>query len=389
MKRLSLLTLLLGLVLQATATGMSVTGLVTDKNIKKLYLFIVEDEHYGYVQPVDSFKVTDGSFTYSNDTLTTRLFFMSPAFNPNEMESCFEQGTFLFLANGNNQLTVSRNGNGPIKVDNPNVKLNAQYALFKHQKDSAGNKHTLDSLDQMFYAARDRNDEREMQRIKNSTASIYDRAYEQLRQWLGNEIERHQGTAFGLYLYYTYRLQNVNITNRTDLAYARQIVEGSDAEAKQTWYYTLAMQKLNALELTIVGQTAPAIVGEDKAGKPLSLSDFKGKYVLVDFWSSSCTWCRKETPILLKTFNAFKGKNFTILGVSTDFKKAEWLKAIKEDGAVWNHLLLKGNARKKVMDDYSIVSIPQILLVSPEGAIIAKDLRGNRIYEAVKKAVAK
>ena len=305
------------------------------------------------------------------------------------MESCFEQGTFLFLANGNNQLTVSRNGNGPIKVDNPNVKLNAQYALFKHQKDSAGNKHTLDSLDQMFYAARDRNDEREMQRIKSSTASVYDRAYEQLRQWLDNEIERHQGTAFGLYLYYTYRLQNVNITNRTDLAYARQIVEGSDAEAKQTWYYTLATQKLNALELTIVGQTAPAIVGEDKAGKPLSLSDFKGKYVLVDFWSSSCTWCRKETPILLKTFNAFKGKNFTILGVSTDFKKAEWLKAIKEDGAVWNHLLLKGNARKKVMDDYSIVSIPQILLVSPEGAIIAKDLRGNRIYEAVKKAVTK
>ena len=389
MKRLSLLTLLLGFVLQATATGMSVTGLVTNKNIKKLYLFIVEDEHYGYVQPVDSFKVEDGSFTYRNDTLTTRLFFMSPAFNPNEMESCFEQGTFLFLAKGNNQLTVSRNGNGPIKVDNPNVKLNAQYALFKHQKDSAGNKHTLDSLDQMFYAARDRNDEREMQRIKNSTASIYDRAYEQLRQWLGNEIERHQGTAFGLYLYYTHRLQNVNITNRTDLAYARQIVEGSDAEAKQTWYYTLATQKLNALELTIVGQTAPAIVGEDKAGKPLSLSDFKGKYVLVDFWSSSCTWCRKETPILLKTFNAFKGKNFTILGVSTDFKKAEWLKAIKEDGAVWNHLLLKGNARKKVMDDYSIVSIPQILLVSPEGAIIAKDLRGNRIYEAVKKAVAK
>ena len=98
MKRLSLLTLLLGIVLQATATGMSVTGLVTDKNIKKLYLFIVEDEHYGYVQPVDSFKVTDGSFTYRNDTLTTRLFFMSPAFNPNEMESCFEQGTFLFLA---------------------------------------------------------------------------------------------------------------------------------------------------------------------------------------------------------------------------------------------------------------------------------------------------
>ena len=149
------------------------------------------------------------------------------------------------------------------------------------------------------------------------------------------------------------------------------------------------MQKLDALKLTIVGQTAPPIAGEDKEGKAFSLSDLKGKYVLVDFWSSSCTWCRKETPVLLKTYNAFKDKNFTILGVSTDLKKTEWLKAIKEDGAIWNHLLLKGDARKQVMADYSIVSIPQILLVSPDGIIIAKDLRGNKVYETVEKAVMK
>ena len=77
------------------------------------------------------------------------------------------------------------------------------------------------------------------------------------------------------------------------------------------------------------------------------------------------------------------------MGVSTDLKKTEWLKAIKEDGAIWNHLLLKGDARKQVMADYSIVSIPQILLVSPDGIIIAKDLRGNKIYETVEKAVMK
>ncbi len=134
---------------------------------------------------------------------------------------------------------------------------------------------------------------------------------------------------------------------------------------------------------------APAIVGEDKMGKPVSLANFKGKYVLVDFWSSSCTWCRKETPVLLKTYKAFKDKNFTILGVSTDFKRTEWLKAIKDDGAIWDHLLLKGNDRKKIMDDYSIVGIPQILLVAPDGTIIAKNLRGNRIFETVKKAVTK
>ena len=92
---------------------------------------------------------------------------------------------------------------------------------------------------------------------------------------------------------------------------------------------------------------------------------------------------------MLRTFNAFKDQNFTILGVSTDFRKADWLKAIKEDGAIWQQLLLKGDARKQVLAAYSIVSIPQILLVSPDGTIIAKDLRGNKIYEAVQKALAK
>lgn len=371
------------------AVGISVQGHTADKSIKRLYLFMVQDERYGYVQPLDSFKVTDGTFAYQNDTLTTRLFFLSPVFNVNEMESCFEQGTYLFLASGNNSLSVSRNARGAITADNPNVKLNAQYALFTHQKDSAGNKHTLDSLDQVFYAARERNDQREMQRIKTSTAPIYNRAYEQLRQWLDKEVERHQGSPFGLYLYYTYRLQHANITNRTDLDRARQMIEEANDEAKQTWYYARATQKLNALEQTVVGQVAPAIVGEDKAGKALSLSHFKGKFVLVDFWSSSCTWCRKETPNLLRTFNAFKDQNFTILGVSTDFRKADWLKAIKEDGAIWQQLLLKGDARKQVLAAYSIVSIPQILLVSPDGTIIAKDLRGEKIYDAVQKALAK
>ena len=389
MKRLSLLALMLSFMLHAAAVGISANALVADKSIKKLSLFIVQDEHYGYVQPLDSIEVTDGKFSFHNDTLTSRLFFISPTFDLNDMEACFEQGSYLFMANGENQLTIAKNNKGQLMVNNPNVELSNLYVTFKHQKDSAGDKQRLDSLDQLFYAARERNDQREMQRLKESTGDIYDRAYENQRKWLNKEIERQQGTPFGLYLYYTYRLQHANITNKDELTWARQAVEGANAEARQTWYYKLATEKLDAAALTVAGQMAPAIVGEDKMGKPVSLANFKGKYVLVDFWSSSCTWCRKETPMLLKTYKAFKDKNFTILGVSTDFKRAEWLKAIKDDGAIWDHLLLKGNDRKKIMDDYSIVGIPQILLVAPDGTIIAKNLRGNRIFETVKKAVTK
>ena len=108
MKRLPLLALMLSIALHAAAVGISASGLVTDKSIKKLYLFVVHDERYGYVQPLDSIEVTNGKFAFRNDTITTRLFFLSPVFNPNEMENCFEQGTYLFMANGNNRLVVSR-----------------------------------------------------------------------------------------------------------------------------------------------------------------------------------------------------------------------------------------------------------------------------------------
>ena len=89
MKRLSLLALMLGFMLHAAAVGISANALVADKSIKKLYLFIVQDEHYGYVQPLDSIEVTDGKFTFHNDTLTSRLFFISPTFDLNDMEACF------------------------------------------------------------------------------------------------------------------------------------------------------------------------------------------------------------------------------------------------------------------------------------------------------------
>ncbi|MCP5865499.1 TlpA family protein disulfide reductase, partial [Klebsiella pneumoniae] len=61
---------------------------------------------------------------------------------------------------------------------------------------------------------------------------------------------------------------------------------------------------------------------------------------MVDFWASHCGWCRAETPELLKVYNEYKDKGFTILGVSSDFKREDWLKAIDEDGAVWNHILM-------------------------------------------------
>lgn len=118
-------------------------------------------------------------------------------------------------------------------------------------------------------------------------------------------------------------------------------------------------------------------------GNPISLSQFKGKYVLVDFWSSGCGWCRKETVYLQKAYDLFKDKNFTILGVSSDFRQKDWLRAIEEDKSFWNQLLMPKDTIKKVMDQYCIIGIPHIILIDPQGIIIAKELRGEEIAKVI------
>ena len=142
--------------------------------------------------------------------------------------------------------------------------------------------------------------------------------------------------------------------------------------------------KNNSTEMSV----APDFTMPDVNGKPVSLSSFRGKYVLVDFWASWCGPCREENPNVVAAYNKFKGKNFTILGVSLDKEKAAWLKAIKDDGLTWNHISDLKFWNSIAVPLYNIEGIPYNVLVDPQGKIIAKELRGtdleNKLQEVLK-----
>ena len=138
---------------------------------------------------------------------------------------------------------------------------------------------------------------------------------------------------------------------------------------------------------TAIGAVAPDFTQNDPNGKPIKLSDFRGKYVLIDFWASWCGPCRQENPNVVKAYNQFKNKNFEILGVSLDNPNAKtaWLNAIENDNLTWPQVSDLQGWQNKAALMYGVQSIPQNFLLDPKGVIIAKNLRGENLISTLSK----
>lgn len=137
--------------------------------------------------------------------------------------------------------------------------------------------------------------------------------------------------------------------------------------------------QMEAISKTAIGKKAPDFIALTPEGKVLKLSDFKGKFILLDFWASWCGPCRQENPNVVKIYHQYKNKNFTVLGFSLDDEKEKWISAISEDHLDWDQVSELKQWTSPTVRLYNINAIPSSFIINPDGIIVAKNLKGDAL----------
>jgi peroxiredoxin len=231
--------------------------------------------------------------------------------------------------------------------------LTDKMAALENAYDAAGknkNQKALDSLDKAFETLDTEQKNLVIDYTKSHPASLL--------------------SAFEIYSNFLYNFR----LGQLDSAYQQL-----DPAARASYFGRQIQKTIEKTKLTSVGSAAPEFSNKDANGKSISLSSFKGNYVLVDFWASWCGPCRRENPALVKAYQRFHNKGFNIFGVSLDDTKADWLAAIKKDGLNWTQVSELKGWDADVVSQYGIKAIPMNFLLDKNGVIIARGLHGDEL----------
>ncbi|MDJ1496323.1 TlpA disulfide reductase family protein [Cytophagaceae bacterium DM2B3-1] len=341
-----------------TKTGFTINGNVRGLKVKKLYMKYMVNG----VEKADTAIVTAGKFVfkgrveepemamiYSTDVRLQKIFYV--------------ENTIMSLTGSADSLDKLRITGSAVQAD---------YEVF--EKEIWANRKKVTDLYQQANAAKEKGDSVLMKELMTQSDILYNKE-DDIRK---NFIVTHTQS-------FTSLNELMNWANAANHTEAQAIYDKLDDKIKQTHKARELVERLESLKRAQVGQAAMDFTQYSLNGKEVNLSSYKGKYVLLEFWASWCGPCRQENPNLREAYLKYKDKGFDILGVSLDDNKDRWSKALDKDGLPWTQVSDLKGWRNVVAVQYGIRAIPANFLIDPQGKIIARDLRGEKLNEQLAK----
>ena len=313
---------------------------------------------------IDSLSFTNGKFTLKGnmpDKLTiARIYTLSK----DEQYPLPENTCEVWLEKGKINISTEK------KLADASYSGSAIQLQFSElQKKLLPVKKKYSELDKVYEKAEAEKNEKQKDKLLNEQ---YPALFTEKQKLLGAFIRKYPSSLIS-----AYKFEEFCGDDRIDLAVVEPVYNLLDTSILHHSLVEKAVKRIEINRKTAPGMQAPDFSQADTSGKAISLSAFRGKYLLVDFWAGWCVPCRAENPHLIRLYDQYHNKGFEILGVSLDGERKRWTDAIIKDKLVWPQVSDLQIFDNSVAQQYGVISIPQNVLISPEGTIIDWNLRGS------------
>jgi peroxiredoxin len=356
MKKLFLGLALIGVITACSTDSYKVSGKFEDVTSGTVYLKKIEAQG---VTELDTATIEEGSFTFEGSVEHPELHLIF--FEENRSPIAF------FLENTNTTITASTES-----MDDAEVKGSELSALFASFNDEVPHMEKVEKMREEFFAAQSQQDQATMESIMADMETIV----EEQQAYYRNFVKENKDNVVGAFL-------ALNMAQSLELEELEEITASLEENLSDHPYVIQLQEMLEPLKAQRdaeaalnIGNEAPSFTLPNMEGEEVNLADFKGKYVLVDFWAAWCRPCREENPILKRAYDRFGGENFEIVSVSLDQTAEAWQQAVAEDDLNWT--LLRDSVGS-VAQTYGVQSIPNTWLLDKEGKIMQKQIRGEEL----------
>lgn len=354
--------------LQDSTGNYTVSGKLKDYDSGWIYLRHGEGLKQG--QQIDSTKIIHGEFTFNGKVSGIEPFMLGVHFKDNKgniLPSTQYQGPFILspgklYGEGKFESPNFWTFSGTKEQDEYNSYKSKLHVLFERSQQIKRKKNNLKKTERKL-----------SDQLNAELVSIENEINDAIRM----HVSQNSSSQVAAYI------AKSNLAN-TDPLISRAIYELLDSTVKESLYGKELLQFVLLKEPTGIGHTAPPLNLPDHSGQLHALSNYRGSYVLIDFWASWCGPCRLENPNLVKVQHTYAPKGLKIISISVDTDMHAWQKAVSEDKLFWLQLSDLKGVKSETGKQYGITHVPMNFLLDKEGKIIGRDLKGNELWEKLK-----